>query len=76
MIPDLALQGRGRQLKLLKNRALIDVLALDYRLSRSAIEVTRIKIKNKYIWARRSTFCFYGQALLVTEAFCNYSPRF
>lgn len=83
LIPQKTLRGKGWQLRRLKNKPLIEVLAKDPLLKRSDFEIVplptehsdyqrianHINSLSEKVWQRRSLFYFYGQPVLVSEIF-------
>lgn len=83
LMPRKTLCGKGRQLKNLETKSLIDVLTTDPHLLRSSLQIGFVLPGEKdfesatehlphpptQLWARRSIFYFYQKPLMVQEIF-------
>jgi chorismate--pyruvate lyase len=69
IIPLKTLQSNRFCFKNLGSRPLIELLAQDPKLKRTAFEITQMSLNAKKIWGRRSIFYWFNQSILVTEYF-------
>ncbi|MGH1462864.1 MAG: chorismate--pyruvate lyase family protein [Neptuniibacter sp.] len=70
IIPATTLTGRQRQLRMLGNSSLGQLLFSDPSMRRGPLQISKLKLNDgKKLWARRSVFFLSDKPLLVCEVF-------